>query len=410
MCVRLIVVAFCVVAWCQAHGQCVCSGSVTGLRGKILPAAHVALMTPDRTSVVQIVQASPEGKYCLTVPRPGFWALRFTGVGYADESIALYAPGSAPVTLNVALGGYHYIPGEPPLTVGGDFNLWSIATAVPLTRGSDGTFSADVPVVGDSVTFRIRGYRDGDGVEGIAGATYVLNSKGGYDARVKATGGTARVTVDPSQLDRSGTRVQVEFGGPEQSRRIVDAVREWWEGDEAYTAEQLVAAMGRPHFDTTVTDWNAFTQRVLHRADAEKDPLVRSVCALAYVSVGLKSRHRDVAALTRCMGRLFATSPVWVLNPIAISSAVRGTSWSAPQREKYIQAAVGRNPYPSVRVAVICTEFTSALNADQNRKAARYYDLLMDRYGDTPAAKELRKSYPRPEVPADTARAASRQH
>ena len=119
--------------------------------------------------------------------------------------------------------------------------------------------------------------------------------------------------------------------------------------------------MGTPHFDTTVTDWNAFTQRVLRRADAEKDPLVRSVCALAYVSVGLKSRHRDAAALARCMERLSAISPVWVLNPIAMSSSVRGTSWSAPQREKYIQAAIARNPYPSVRVTVICTEFKARL-------------------------------------------------
>ena len=87
--------------------------------------------------MVQIVQASPDGKYALTVPTTGLWALRFTGVGYAAESIALYVPGSTPVTLSVALGGYHYISGEPSLTVVGDFNLWT--TAVPLTRGSDGT-------------------------------------------------------------------------------------------------------------------------------------------------------------------------------------------------------------------------------------------------------------------------------
>lgn len=403
---RLIVVVILVLvaSWSRSQAQCVCSGHVTGPGGKLLPAAHIALMDPDHPSGGQVVQASPDGAYRLTVPRPGFWILRFSGVGYAKESLALYVPGTTPIALNVSLGGYHYIPGETALSVIGDFNYWSIAEAVSLTRGSDGTYGADIPVAGDSITFRIRGYRDGDGAEGLRGATYILNSEGGYDARIRTTGGSARVRVDPSLLDRSGARVQVAVEGPEQTRRIVDAVRAWWEGDEAYTAEQSVIAMGRPHLDTTVTDWNAFTLRILRRADTEKDPLVRSVCALAYVSVALKSRHADAAALTRCMDRIPATSPAWSLNPRAMTSAVRGTSWPAAQRERYIEAAIGRNPSASVRVAVICTEFTTALNADQNRKAARYYDLLMEKYGDTQAARDLRKSYPRPVVPADTTR------
>lgn len=136
---------------------------------------------------------------------------------------------------------------------------------------------------------------------------------------------------------------------------------------------------------------------------------MRSVCALAYVSVALKSRHGDAVALTRCMNLLPATSPVWALNPMAMTSAVRGTTWPPPQRERYLEAAIVRNPSSSVRTTVICTEFTTALNADQNRKAARYYDLLMEKYGDTRAASELRRSYPRPVVPADSVRAGTKR-
>ena len=389
--------------WVETPAQTICSGRITGSGGKDLPLAHATLLTPDAASVVQIAQASNDGVYRVTAPHPGFWVLRFTGVGYAAQKIALYVPSRSPVTLDVSLGCYHYLPGEPELTVVGDFNLWNIATAVPLLRDVDGTYSATIPTTKDSIEFRIRGYRDGDGVEGIRDASYVLNGEGAYNARIKASGGTARIVVDPRLLDRTGTATQIAFiAASERTRKIASAVREWWEGDHDYFLAQAQIAMGRKPLDTPVVDWNSLVASLLQQENKEHDSLVASVLALAHVSTGVKSRHKDVASLTKSLERLSPTSAVWSLNAIALSAAVRNTSWSKARREGYLQSAMQKNPERRVRVAVLFSEFAIAFQADANVKAARYYDQLTGEYGDTPEGKLVKKQYPRPEPESDT--------
>jgi hypothetical protein len=399
---RIGIIALVLLTLCgQSVAQTVCVGTVTGAGGKPMPLAYASLLTPEGGSILQTVQASDKGAFALTVPRVGIWRLRFSGVGYADEDLALYVPDTNPITIEVALGCYKYLSGEPPLSVVGDFNLWSIPNAVPLRRLLDGTYGADIPASTDSITLRIRGHKDGDGAEGIRGARYVINSQGLYDARVKVDGGSAHVVFDPRVLDRSNRHPQVSFiKASDQTARISAVFQKWWDGERAYFAEQLVAGMDRERLDSTVPDWGKFTSSLLQQAKTEKDPLVRAIASLAYISTALKSRKMDTAAVTRCMKSLSPTSPAWSIHPNILSYAARVTSWSTRLRDKYLQTALEHNPERAVRVAVLCNEFMIAFNADQDAKAAKYYDLLKSKYGDTQAAKDVFKGHPRPDTPA----------
>jgi hypothetical protein len=399
---RIGIIALVLIALCgQSAAQTVCTGTVTGAGGKPMPLAYASLLTPEGGSILQTVQASDKGEFNLTVPRVGIWRVRFSGVGYADEDLALYVPDTNPITIEVALGCYKYLPGEPPLTVVGDFNLWSIPNAVPLKRLLDGTYSADIPASTDSITLRIRGHKDGDGAEGIRSARYVINSQGLYDARVKVDGGSAHVVFDPQALDRSNRHPQVSFiKASDQTARISAVFQKWWDGERAYFAEQLVAGMDRGRLDSTVPDWGKFTSSLLQLVETQKDPLVRAIASLAYISTALKSRKMDAAAVTRCMKSLSPVSPMWAVHPNILSYGVRNTSWSNRVREKYLQEALEHNPERGVRVAVVCNEFTIAIEADQDAKAARYYDLMKVKYSDMQSAKEVMKRYPRPDVPA----------
>jgi hypothetical protein len=386
----------------ETQAQSVCSGNITGANGKPMPLAHASLLTAEGASVVKRVQVSDKGAFALTVPHTGFWRLRFSGVGYVDQDLALYVPDGNPINMEVALGCYRYIPGEPPMTVFGSFNLWSIPNAISLQKNPDGTFSADIPATTDSITFRIRGFKDADGVEGVRNASYVLNPQGLYDARIKVTSGTAHVVVEPREMDKAGKHAKVSFSkGSDQTLRISAAFQEWWDGERAYFAEQLVAGMDRDRLDPTVPDWKEFTARLLRQAETEKDALVRSVASLVYVSAAMKSRKIDTAAVTRCMKNLSPTSPAWAIHPNILSYAARVASWSTRVRDKYLQTALEHNPERAVRVAVLCNEFMIAFNADQDAKAAKYYDLLKSKYGDTQAAKDVLKGHPRPDTPAN---------
>jgi hypothetical protein len=389
--------------WSWSAGQTECSGRVTEPGGGSLRAAYVLLLSADRASVLKSVQAMQDCTFRISLPHRGFWVLRFMGVGFAPHDVVLYVPDKKPICVDVALGCLRYLDGEGELSVIGDFNLWKVSNAVVLKKGNDGKYSAGIPSANDHITFRVRGYRDAEGVEGIRGASYVLNREYTLDAIVKTDGGVAHVEVDPDLLDRSNTSARVTFTkGSGQTQRIAAAVRTWWDGEQAHYSAQIDAAMGRIPAGGASSGWSDLVASLWEQAEAETESLSRSVCCLAYVSTALNLRQKDPAAVTKCMEHLSAISPVWALNPKWLSPVVRNTSWSAAVRERYLQTAMSRHPERAVRLAVLYSEFKLAFDAEDNAKAARYYDLLTGKYGDTPVGKQVRKEYPKPEPSAKT--------
>ena len=394
-------VVLCIIAiglWNSLAAQTTCSGTITGPNGKQLPAAHVDLLTAEQDSVVQRVIALPNGEYRIPVPHRGFWVLRYVGVGYEEHRLVLYVPSNAPMKIDIGLGCHHYLPGEPGLSVVGDFNLWNVVTAVPLKRDDDGTFRATFSVTKDSIEFRIRGYRDGDGIEGIKDAKFILHQDGKYNALIPAPGGTARIVVNPHLLDRSGSHAQTNFvDAPERTRKIAAAIDEWWEGEQNNFAAQADKAMGRAPLDTPVVEWGTLVANLLREENRERDSLVASVLALAHLSTGIGLRRRDAGSLTKSLERLSPTSVVWILNPGAMSIAVRSSTWPKARQMSYLETAIRKHPERTVRVAVLFSEFQIADAADSDPNAARYYKLLTGEYADTPQGKKARKDFPPPD-------------
>ncbi|HTX99884.1 MAG TPA: hypothetical protein VMG09_07675 [Bacteroidota bacterium] len=377
-----------------------CSGVVTGPGGKPLPMAHVALLTPDATSVLQVNQATTTGAFRVTLPGSGLWFLRFTGVGYSDYSMVVYAQDRRPIELTIALGCHNYFAGQPDISVIGDFNLWNILSAVPMKYQGHGLYTAEVHTKSDTVTFRLRGIRDRDVAEGVRNATYVRTPDGLYNARIPASGGKAIIRFEESLLDRSGTPAKAVFvAATDRTKRIASAVSRWWKGEQDYIAARLNAARSRKPLDSTIFDWRPRLAALFREEEKEPDTLVRSVLALAYVSTALKARDRDVASATTCLEHLGPGSQAWELNPDALSLSVRKSSWPEAKWEAYIHEALARQPSRSVKEAVLFNEFQIALLSEEKEKAAGYYDILTTQYADTPRGKMIREKYSRPGTP-----------
>lgn len=402
--VRLLCVALLMLSGMEspAAAQTVCSGTVTGPMGRALPAAHVTLQSPDRAENLTTVAISAGGAYSVAVPHTGLWVLRFTGIGYADQSVVLYVPDANPITVSVMLGAHRYNAGKIAPTVNGDFNLWNILNAVPMKKQKDGSYVATVPSKKDSVTFRIRGIRQMESVEGVRGARFLLNKEGSYDARIKVVNGKATVVLDMGQLDRSAAQSHVEFpNGTTQTREIAEAARIWWEGEAAYASGQLTRLFKGKSTGEEPPKWPEFAGKLLKNQEKARDPLVRSVWSLAYISTGLRLKHKDVAALNSCLEAIAPESPVWAIHPNVMSYAVRNSSWPKEQQRKYLESAMNNNPERSARVGVIFNEFIIAFQADDNSGAMPYYDLLMGEYADTPQGRMVAKQYQRPDEPKE---------
>ena len=226
---------------------------------------------------------------------------------------------------------------------------------------------------------------------------YVLNNDGTYNARTKTTNGVATITFDESLLDRSGaTAKEVFVMASRRTKNIADAASLWWKGDDEYFAARLDAGRSRKALDSTMFNWRPRLARLFQMEEAERDTLVRSVLALAYISTSIKARISDVASSTKCMEQLAPSSAAWTLNPSVISRAVRNTSWEEPRREAYIHAILTSQPDRTVKEAVLFNEFTIAWLSEQKDKAAGYYDILTTEYADTPMGKMVREKYSRP--------------
>jgi hypothetical protein len=282
------------------------------------------------------------------------------------------------------------------LQVIGDFNLWSIPKGIALTQTGNGIFEAEVPATTDTVTVRLRGYRDDEGVEGIVNASYILNTQGLYDARLPVVNGKAHVQVDPRQLNRSETPGAILFDqGSPRTQRIAQAIHAWWSGEEDYFAHQNDHALERVPAGTPMPDWNALVTGIVRQADAEKDTLVRAFWDLGFVCTTLKSKSRAIERFTHSLGRMRATSIAWSFSPNTLSYAARNAKWAEAVIERYVRTAMERHRDPVVRRRVLFNEFVIAFNADRDVKATKYYNILTTKYADTPEGRQTLKEYPR---------------
>lgn len=373
-----------------------CRGTITGPNRKPLPRADVVLLTPDRVTVVATRRAGVDGSFTLAIPATGLWVVRCMGVGGRLTDIALYVPDKRPLQVTVALPAHRYLTGAPAIQVIGDFNLWSIPKAVALAQAAHGIFEAELPASTDTVTIRLRGYRDDEGVEGIANAVYILNAQGGYDARLPVVNGNAHVQVDIRDLHRSDAPAVVTFDqGSPRTQRIAEAMQAWWAGEEEYFAHQNDQALDRLPAGTPLPDWNAFVAGLVRQADAEKDTLVRAFWDIGFVCTTMKSKSRAIEKFARSLARMRATSIAWSYSPNTLSYAARNARWEESAVARYVKTAMDRHPDPVVRRRVLFNEFVIAFNADQDVKATKYFNILTTKYADTPEGRQTVKEYPR---------------
>ena len=373
-----------------------CRGMITGPDGKSLPRADVVLLTPDRVTIVATQRAGTDGSFTLAVPSKGLWVVRCMGVGGRLMDVALYVPDTRPIRMTVSLPTHRYLAGDPAMQVIGDFNLWSIPKAIALRQTTNGLFEAELPATTDTVTIRLRGYRDDEGVEGITNASYVLNAQGLYDARLPVVNGKAHVQVDPRKLYRSETPGTITFvQGSPRTQRIAQAIHAWWSGEDDYFAHQNDHALERVPAGTPMPDWNAFVGGLVRQAEAEKDTLVRAFWDLGFVCTTMKSKSRTIEKFSRSLARMGATSIAWSYSPNTLCYAARNAKWEHTAIERYVKTAMDRHPDPVVRRRVLFNEFVIAFNADQDIKAAKYYTVLTTKYADTPEGRQTLKEYPR---------------
>ncbi len=381
----------------------VVTGRVTGVDGEPMIMANVVLRQPFDTTRVEVVKADRDGRFRLTIPSDGVWMLVFKGVHHADHIVALYVSKPQPIEVNVKLTSYTYLKDFSGIKAIGTFNNWYFITGVPLHKQSDGTYTAEIRTKAPSIAYRLMGVREGGDVEGTQSAIYSYNRNLGYESIIGAMDGTARIVFDPKKLVRSDNPAKVEFvRGGSLVARFNEIYAERLDIENAFRAafRANMRSRGRNPSDIKF-DFSKAASAIQKQLETEKDPILRSELHMNYLSIYVMGQRIDPPFYTSVLKEIPPTSMVWSLDPNSIFFTLNHSNLGDEQKDDYVRKVVAENPIIRVKSALLFDEFLASKSMEDKAKAAHYYDLLVEKFGDTPEAKLVSKTYTRPRTLAD---------
>ncbi len=374
--------------------QTTVTGRLTGQDGKPMIEANVVLLAPtDVQDTVRTVRAAKNGDFSITVDSVGVWLLEFTGVGHQYRRTAFYFDRPGTIHVDVRLGTYHYPDNFNEVKVVGSFNDWDNASAYPMIRRSDGTYSLVVKTKADSVAYRLMNVVKGDLVEGTDADYYLYDGYWGYNSVLKPKNGEVNIIFDPSKLERSDKPSKVMFADSNSAEAKFAAIFDEMMNNEKnfmdYYRSYMASGKSMMEFHY---DWSAVEQSIASRIAAEKNPLLKKELMFAYIELGALTAKLDTPLVRESLREISPRSHLWALMPI-VSTVLRMAGESKSEQEAYIQAVIDENPSADVKAAVLAGEFVQAKQTGDAAAAAKYYNLIVERFANTRIGQAIKERF-----------------
>lgn len=395
-------VAFILFLAAIAAAQTTVIGKVTDQDGKPMIKANVLLVSPtDVETVIRNVPAEKNGNYKMTIDSTGVWLLEFTGVYHRFHRVALYLDKPATIHLDVRLKTYDYLPDTSTVKVLGSFNGWSQTTAVPMKKQVGGTYALEIKSDADSVAYRLLNVVQGDLIEGTQADYYSYDGYWGYNAVVRPTKGVVKIVYDPAKLPRSDKPYRVEFANPASMEARFSRTFDKMQG---YESEFMKAYMAYSKSGESPLgfryDWAPTLDTIKSQLAGEKNPVLRQELLLSYLELGALTAKVDSSMAREAINEIPPSSRMWAIMPM-VSRALELAGLDKQEHEAYVQKLIDENPDVGVKTTVLATELMLAKETGDAAASAKYYSILVNRYGDTRVGKEVKARFspgPGPEV------------
>lgn len=377
-----------------ASAQTTVTGRLTGQDGKPMIEANVVLLAPtDVQDTVRTVRAEKNGDFSITVDSAGVWLLEFTGVGHEYRRTAFYFDRPGTVSVDVRLRTYDFLDNFSEVKVVGNFNGWDNASALPMVRRSDGTYSLVVKTKADSVAYRLMNVAKGDLAEGTDADYYLYDGYWGYNSILRPKNGEVNIVFDPSKLARSDLPSRVTFADSNSTEAKFASIFDEMMNNEKsfmdYYRSYMASGKSLMEFHY---DWSATEKSIASRIAAEKNPLLKKELMFAYIELGALTAKLDTPLVREALGEISPKSHLWALMPI-VSTVLRLAGESQAEQEAYVQKVVDENPSADVKAAVLANEFMLAKQTGDAATAAKYYNLIVERFGNTRIGKAIKARF-----------------
>ena len=382
------------------HAKTSISGRVTGIDNKPISFAHVFLTYPSDNTPLKSVEVAKNGQYKIEIDANGLWMLHFTGIFHHEYTVAIYCNENKDLKLDVNLNTYSYVTKFDRAKIIGNFNDWSIAKEISLKKDSDNQYSAIIKTSLDTVYYKLINVRTGGEVEGTDADGYVpsgVDVEGikGYKSFQLTKNGQVKISVNPAKLIHSDQRASFKLF-PENTfenkfAKAYATLEDTRDKFKSLLYEHLAQFRFGFKFDFT-----PYIDSIKNLITAEPDSLVRQVLQLSYfelIYMSTISHHVEIAVSRKTVSTITPNSVVWSLNPASLYEALNQASFNEPKRKNYIQEVLNTNPMNRTIEILLSKEIDRKFHSLKYSEIPYYLTILVNQYGDSPEAKNYRKTY-----------------
>jgi thiol-disulfide isomerase/thioredoxin len=133
-------------------------------------------------------------------------------------------------------------------------------------------------------------------------------------------------------------------------------------------------------------DWSATAKDLEEKITTQSDPLLRQVLLVNYVELGtMAGENLNSEIAVRAVQQVSPASPLWSKSPALAMVAVNLTK----AREKYsayLDSVLAQNADPNLKAYILMSLLFEANAEADHEKAEKYYNPLINEYGQTPYA------------------------
>jgi len=310
--------------------------------------------------------------------------------------MAVYVDKPAVENVNVRLKTHEYLDDFSDVEVTGGFNNWLPATAVPMTKNPDGTYSAAVDSKSDTLAYRLINAAKGDTVEGTDADGYVYNGYEGYNSLIFAKPGKVKIIFNPAKLVKSSLPVKVTFqNSASLTAQFADAYNLILNNRLAVrSAFQDFKKSGKDiknykfDFSKEVDSFNAAIKKT-------KYDIVKNELRIGYLEFKSFNPGPDTA-LSNAVKKIPPSSILWSLNPsiIPIACSLAFGREGKENLEEYMKQFVSRNNSILVKSTTLFSLFVYSKMQKKPDDVAGYYNTLITQYANTSIGKMVKEYFP----------------
>ncbi len=373
-----------------AQEPTVISGKLLGYDGKVMAKANVYFIQLGQSDPIAAVEVDKDGRYEVRAEKTGSFVLGFTGVNHLQTTIPLLLDKPIRTTINVRLKPYEYNDDWPDLKIIGDFNDFSFQTGKPMTKQADGTYIFETATTSDKFAYQLIGLVKGNrSVNGTQSDDYVYDGGGDYRSVIKVQNGRVKVTFDPKKLARPPQTVEPQVEFTDKNSRLAQL---YALDKESNARREKFMEAAQAHQKTGkdmagfAYDWSAVAKELEQKIAAQNDPVLRQFLITSYLELGaMMAQNLNQEVAVRALEEIPPASPLWSKAPQALFMAVN----LCGQQEKsgaYVDAVLSQHPDPNVKAPLLFMKLQEAHFKGDEESTKKYYDRLIDEYGQTPYA------------------------